>query len=61
MDTAIHIPKPNDKAILFLTFKSTSFSKAVVHMHHTIITACSAKGQSYGLTSQSKIINYEFL
>ena len=59
-DFPIHVPKPDDEAILFLTSGSTGFSKAVVHTHRTIIAACSAKGQSYGLTSQSKIMNCEF-
>ncbi|KAF8546344.1 atromentin synthetase [Imleria badia] len=54
----VHQPKPDDEAILFLTSGSTGFSKAVVHTHRTIIAACRAKGQSYGLTSQSKIMNW---
>ena len=53
----VHRPKPDDEAILFLTSGSTGFSKAVVHTHRTIIAACRAKGQSYGLTAQSKIMN----
>ena len=58
-DFVVHQPKPDDEAILFLTSGSTGFSKAVVHTHRTIIAACLAKGQSYGLTSQSKIMNCE--
>ncbi|KAH0835431.1 putative quinone synthetase [Lanmaoa asiatica] len=54
----VHQPNPDDEAILFLTSGSTGFSKAVVHTHRTIIAACNAKGQSYGLTSQSKIMNW---
>ena len=59
-DFVIHQPKPDDEAILFLTSGSTGFSKAVVHTHRTIIAACRAKGQSYGLTSRSKIMNCKF-
>lgn len=55
----VHQPKADDEAILFLTSGSTGFSKAVVHTHRTIIAACRAKGQSYGLTSESKIMNCE--
>lgn len=54
---AVHQPKPDEEAILFLTSGSTGFSKAVVHTHRTIIAACTAKGQSYGLTSDSKVMN----
>ena len=59
-DFVAHQPKPDDEAILFLTSGSTGFSKAVVHTHRTVIAACHAKGQSYGLTSESKIMNCEF-
>jgi acyl-CoA synthetase (AMP-forming)/AMP-acid ligase II len=59
-DFVVHQAKPDDEAILFLTSGSTGFSKAVVHTHRTVIAACYAKGQSYGLTSQSKIMNCEF-
>ena len=59
-DFVVHQPKPDDEAILFLTSGSTGFSKAVVHTHRTVIAACYAKGQSYGLTSQSNIMNCEF-
>jgi acyl-CoA synthetase (AMP-forming)/AMP-acid ligase II len=59
-DFVVHQPKPDDEAILFLTSGSTGFSKAVVHTHRTVIAACYTKGQSYGLASQSKIMNCEF-
>lgn len=59
-DFAVHQAKPDDEAILFLTSGSTGFSKAVVHTHRTVLAACHAKGQSYGITSQSKIMNCEF-
>ncbi|KAG9312428.1 atromentin synthetase [Chiua virens] len=57
-DFAVHQPKPDDEAILFLTSGSTGFSKAVVHTHSSIIAACYAKGQNYGLTPQSKVMNW---
>ncbi|KAG8215411.1 hypothetical protein J3R82DRAFT_9019 [Butyriboletus roseoflavus] len=57
-DFAVHAPKPDDEAILFLTSGSTGFSKAVVHTHRTIIAACYAKGRSYSLSSESKIMNW---
>ena len=60
-DFEVHEPRADDEAILFLTSGSTGFSKAVVHTHRTIIAACRAKGQSYGLTPESKIMNCEFL
>ncbi|KAG2064216.1 atromentin synthetase [Suillus decipiens] len=50
--------KPDDEAILFLTSGSTGFSKAVVHTHRTILAACRVKGQSYGLTSESRVLNW---
>ncbi|KAG1897828.1 atromentin synthetase [Suillus fuscotomentosus] len=50
--------KADDEAILFLTSGSTGFSKAVVHTHRTIIAACRAKGKSYGLTSESRVLNW---
>ncbi|EGN97544.1 hypothetical protein SERLA73DRAFT_169847 [Serpula lacrymans var. lacrymans S7.3] len=50
--------KPDDEAILFLTSGSTGFSKAVVHTHRTIIASCYAKGQSYGLTSETNVLNW---
>ncbi|KAH7906729.1 atromentin synthetase, partial [Hygrophoropsis aurantiaca] len=53
-----HEAKPDDEAILFLTSGSTGFSKAVVHTHRTILAACYAKGESYGLTSDSKVMNW---
>ncbi|KAH7884191.1 atromentin synthetase [Phlebopus sp. FC_14] len=48
----------DDEAILFLTSGSTGFSKAVVHTHRTILAAAAAKGENYGLTSESKILNW---
>jgi acyl-CoA synthetase (AMP-forming)/AMP-acid ligase II len=56
-DWVAYEAKPDDEAILFLTSGSTGFSKAVVHTHRTIIAACRAKGQSYGLTSESRVLN----
>ncbi|KAG2056007.1 atromentin synthetase [Suillus hirtellus] len=57
-DWVAYEAKADDEAILFLTSGSTGFSKAVVHTHRTIIAACRAKGQSYGLTSQSRVLNW---
>jgi acyl-CoA synthetase (AMP-forming)/AMP-acid ligase II len=51
--------KPDDDAILFLTSGSTGFSKAVVHTHRTIFAACYAKGEAYGLTPNTKVLNCE--
>jgi acyl-CoA synthetase (AMP-forming)/AMP-acid ligase II len=56
-DWVAYEAKPDDEAILFLTSGSTGFSKAVVHTHRTILAACRAKGQSYGLTSESRVLN----
>ncbi|KIK81151.1 hypothetical protein PAXRUDRAFT_201879, partial [Paxillus rubicundulus Ve08.2h10] len=58
VDLKEHQPNPDDEAILFLTSGSTGFSKAVVHTHRTILAACNAKGENYGLTSESKIMNW---
>ncbi|KAG1796383.1 atromentin synthetase [Suillus plorans] len=57
-DWVAHKAKPDDDAILFLTSGSTGFSKVVVHTHRTILSACRAKGQSYGLTSESRVLNW---
>ncbi|KAG1734880.1 atromentin synthetase [Suillus paluster] len=57
-DWVAYEAKPDDEAILFLTSGSTGFSKAVVHTHRTILAACHAKGQSYGLTSESQVLNW---
>ncbi|KAG2113448.1 atromentin synthetase [Suillus discolor] len=57
-DWVAHEAKPDDDAILFLTSGSTGFSKAVVHTHRTILSACRAKGQSYSLTSESRVLNW---
>ncbi|KAG1869226.1 atromentin synthetase [Suillus tomentosus] len=57
-DWVAHEAKPDDDAILFLTSGSTGFSKVVVHTHRTILSACRAKGQSYGLTSESRVLNW---
>ncbi|OJA14888.1 hypothetical protein AZE42_12071 [Rhizopogon vesiculosus] len=58
VDWVAYEAKPDDEAILFLTSGSTGFSKAVVHTHRTILAACRAKGESYGLTSESQILNW---
>ncbi|KAG2124829.1 atromentin synthetase [Suillus clintonianus] len=57
-DWVAYEAKPDDEAILFLTSGSTGFSKAVVHTHRTILAACRSKGQSYGLTSESQVLNW---
>ena len=56
-DWVAYQAKPDDEAILFLTSGSTGFSKAVVHTHRTILAACRAKGENYGLTSKSQVLN----
>ena len=56
-DFKAHAPNADDEALLFLTSGSTGFSKAVVHTHCTLLAACHAKGASYGLTSETKILN----
>ncbi|KAG1837118.1 atromentin synthetase [Suillus subalutaceus] len=57
-DWVAYEAKPDDDAIMFLTSGSTGFSKAVVHTHRTILAACRAQGQNYGLTSDSKVLNW---
>ncbi|KAG1835392.1 atromentin synthetase [Suillus subalutaceus] len=57
-DWVAYEAKPDEEAILFLTSGSTGFSKVVVHTHRTILAACRAKGQSYGLTSKSRVLNW---
>jgi len=53
--------EPDSEAILFLTSGSTGFSKAVVHTHRTILTACVSKAEAYKLTPRSTIMNCELL
>ena len=51
--------EPDSEAILFLTSGSTGFSKAVVHTHRTILSACVSKAEAYKLTPKSTIMNCE--
>ncbi|KAG2124036.1 atromentin synthetase [Suillus clintonianus] len=57
-DWVAYEAKPDDDAMLFLTSGSTGFSKAVVHTHRTILAACRAQGQNYGLSSESQVLNW---
>ncbi|KAG1728369.1 atromentin synthetase [Suillus paluster] len=57
-DWVARTAQPDDEAILFLTSGSTGFSKAVVHTHRTILAACYAKGEAYGLTSKTNVLNW---
>ncbi|KAG2035527.1 atromentin synthetase [Suillus americanus] len=57
-DWVAYEAKPDDDAIMFLTSGSTGLSKAVVHTHRTILAACRAQGENYGLTSKSKVLNW---
>jgi len=56
-DWVARTAQPDDEAILFLTSGSTGFSKAVVHTHRTILAACYAKGEAYGLTPETNVLN----
>ncbi|KAG2151535.1 atromentin synthetase [Suillus clintonianus] len=57
-DWVAYEAKPDDDAILFLTSGSTGFSKAVVHTHRTLLSACRSQGQHYDLTSESRVLNW---
>ncbi|KAG2355008.1 hypothetical protein BDR07DRAFT_1464745 [Suillus spraguei] len=57
-DWVAYEAKPDDDAILFLTSGSTGFSKVVVHTHRTILASCRSKGQSFDLTSESRVLNW---